>query len=408
MNEVNSVRTVKLGDVCEKIGSGITPRGGSSVYQDQGTALIRSQNVYNSEFTKNGLAFLSDEIAERMKGVAVHSRDVLLNITGDSVARICLVPEDVLPARVNQHVAIIRPDQEKLWPEYLSHFLVSPFMQTTLLSWAGSGGTRKALTKTMLESFEIPLPEIEVQKRISDVLSTYNHLIENNRRRIALLEDAARLLYREWFVHFRFPGHEHVKVVDGVPEGWATATLGEIAETNPESYKAKELPEELNYIDISSVTVGTIQSKTPMNAGDAPGRARRIARDGDVIWSNVRPNLRAYSLVMNPEPIDVFSTGFTVLRAKKVPFSYLYCLVTTDAFVGHLVNHATGAGYPAVRPDDFERAEVVLPASNLLDEYHEFALPIFRQKEKLMAQSRELAKARDLLLPRLMDGRIEV
>ena len=240
------------------------------------------------------------------------------------------------------------------------------------------------------------------------ILSAYDDLIENNRRRIALLEEAARLLYREWFVHFRFPGHEHVKITDGLPEGWERRILSDIAETNKESYRAKELPDEINYIDISSVAQGRVVSRTRVPASEAPGRARRKIRDGDIIWSNVRPNLRAYALMLEPDELDVVSTGFTVLTDTKVPFTWLYMFVTTDNFVGHLANHATGAGYPAVRPDDFERAELPMPSRTLLDHFHEAAEPNFRLICKLDLQNQRLAQARDLLLPRLMNGEVAV
>ncbi len=141
---------------------------------------------------------------------------------------------------------------------------------------------------------------------------------------------------------------------------------------------------------------------------EAPGRARRKARDGDIIWSNVRPNLRAYALILDPLENDVFSTGFTILTATAVPYTWLYQFVTTDRFVGYLTNHATGAGYPAVRPEDFERAIVNVPPRELLDLFHEATEGNFRLISKLSAQNVKLAQARDLLLPRLMNGAISV
>ncbi|XIV53030.1 restriction endonuclease subunit S [Escherichia coli] len=153
-----------------KIGSGSTPRGGDSVYISEGTTLIRSQNVYNNEFSTDGLVYIDEKTAEKMKGVSVEKEDVLVNITGDSVARCCLVHDAVLPARVNQHVAILRTNPKKLLPHFLAFYMVSPFMQAKMLSWAGTGGTRKALTKGMLEGFEIPLPllmfKIKSSKRL--------------------------------------------------------------------------------------------------------------------------------------------------------------------------------------------------------------------------------------------------
>ena len=271
-----------------------------------------------------------------------------------------------------------------------------------------TGATIKHLPRQQLAKVEVDVPPMAVQERIADILSAYDDLIENNRRRIALLEQAARELYREWFVRLRFPGHENTRIVDGLPAGWQRKTLREVAVTNAQSYHAKDLPETLNYIDISSVSAGRIREKKSMVAADAPGRARRKAAHGDVIWSNVRPNLKAYSLVLYPEKNDVFSTGFSVLSATRVPFIFLYQSVTSDYFVTYLVNHTTGVSYPAVRPDDFERAEIIVPAPLPLIEFHEICESKYHLIAKLVREDEQLMKARDLLLPRLMSGEVAV
>jgi type I restriction enzyme S subunit len=276
-----------------------------------------------------------------------------------------------------------------------------------LRSFAG-GAAQPLMTHGILRNVRLPFANEDVQPAISQVLKSYDDLIANGRQRIGLLERSARLLFKEWFVRLRYPGHEHIQVVDGVPKGWSRKLLGEIAVCNALSHSARTLPPEINYIDISSVAAGLITQKTRMRAEDAPGRARRRAVDGDVIWSNVRPNLKQYALVLTPDDEDVFSTGFTILGAREVPFSFLYCAVTTDAFVAHLVGRTTGASYPAVRPDDFEQAQVLVPPDLLLREFHDQCEPMFRLSHSLDSQNKKLIAARDLLLPRLMDGRISV
>ena len=240
---------VRLGDVCEKIGSGATPRGGKEVYLPDGPyALIRSQNVHNDCFRHDGLAFISDKQAAELDNVEVHPDDVLLNITGDSVARACQVAPNVLPARVNQHVAIVRPDPIKLSPQFLRYFLVCPEVQTMLLSWAGSGGTRNALTKGMIESFDVRAPkDVNEQRAIAQILGTLDDKIELNRRMNETLEAMARSLFKSWFVDFdpvhakmegRDPGLPRYianlfpdRVVDSeigeIPEGWSVETLAD-------------------------------------------------------------------------------------------------------------------------------------------------------------------------------------
>ena len=165
-------RAFRLGDVCSKIGSGATPRGGSSVYLEEGEiALVRSQNVYNDGFHRDGLVYLTEQHADELSNVELAENDILLNITGDSVARSCQVPLTILPARVNQHVAIIRTDPTVLWPGFLRYYLVSPAMQAEMLSLAGAGATRNALTKGMVESFQVFAPvDVAEQRAIAHIL----------------------------------------------------------------------------------------------------------------------------------------------------------------------------------------------------------------------------------------------
>lgn len=190
----------KLGDVSEKIGSGSTPKGGQSVYIEDGVSLIRSQNVYNMEFSYNGLAHIDDNAAKILKNVVLKEEDILLNITGDSVARCCIVPKDVLPARVNQHVSIVRVDTSLINPKFLMYYLVSPFMQKYLIMLAqGKGASRSALTKEMISKLDIPKIDLNCQAIITNSLEKYDLLIENNKKRIKILEQMIEEIYKEIF-----------------------------------------------------------------------------------------------------------------------------------------------------------------------------------------------------------------
>lgn len=158
---------IKLREICIKIGSGATPRGGKSAYQSSGITLIRSQNVYDEGFTEKGLVFINDDQAEKLKNVTIEKEDILFNITGASIARCCIVPENYLPARVNQHVAIIRTN-EKALPKYVQMMLISPEYKQQLLDIGEGATSRQAITKKQLEEFKIPLPSLEKQKTIVD------------------------------------------------------------------------------------------------------------------------------------------------------------------------------------------------------------------------------------------------
>ncbi|MBR4203111.1 MAG: restriction endonuclease subunit S, partial [Candidatus Methanomethylophilaceae archaeon] len=160
-----------IGSFCTKIGSGITPSGGEQSYIDSGVSLIRSQNVLDLSFNYDGLAHIDDDTADLMQNVEVLPGDIILNITGDSVARVCMVPDDVLPARVNQHVMILRTNNEVIAGFLLAYLFVH---KELLLSLASAGSSRKALTKEMISSIELDIPPFYQQMMISDLLNVFN------------------------------------------------------------------------------------------------------------------------------------------------------------------------------------------------------------------------------------------
>ncbi|MFZ5503665.1 MAG: restriction endonuclease subunit S [Pseudomonadota bacterium] len=267
------------------------------------------------------------------------------------------------------------------------------------------GAAQDNLSQEKLLSLEFDVPKVDEQKRIADVLAAYDDLIENNQRRMALLEESARLLYSEWFVRLRFPGHEHTRITDGMPEGWERKTLGDVAHIN-QTNLGSTYDGEIEYIDIASVTPGAINETTPYDFRDAPSRARRVVCHGDIIWSCVRPNRRSHAVVWQPPENLVASTGFAVITPISLPTSFLYQAVTTDLFVGYLENHAKGAAYPAVVAGDFERAKILVPSPVLSNAFNEFAEPLLTETHNLRVQNQKLRATRDLLLPRLMSGEL--
>ncbi|WP_205764428.1 restriction endonuclease subunit S [Arenibacter sp. 6A1] len=162
----------KLKNVTSKIGSGATPRGGKEAYKEEGISLIRSLNIHDNFFKMKNLAFIDDKQADKLKNVTIDENDVLINITGASVARCAIVPAEILPARVNQHVSILRTKREKLNPIFLTHLLISPNCKVKLLGVGTSNGaTREAITKEQLENFEIPAPPINLQNQFAEKIA---------------------------------------------------------------------------------------------------------------------------------------------------------------------------------------------------------------------------------------------
>ncbi|WP_375205018.1 restriction endonuclease subunit S [Hyphococcus sp.] len=170
----------RLGDICSKIGSGATPRGGKDSYKTEGISLIRSLNVYDRRFQSEGLAFIDDAQAEKLNNVTVEEDDVLLNITGASVARCCVVPVECLPARVNQHVAIIRVDKTAFIPSFVSALLTSkPYKEKLLGIGEAAGATRQAITKAQIQDFRFFAPKYEAQQALVQRLESIANINAN-------------------------------------------------------------------------------------------------------------------------------------------------------------------------------------------------------------------------------------
>lgn len=182
---------VQLSKLTTKIGSGATPRGGEESYTSEGISLIRSMNVHNGNFKYEKLAHINNEQAKILENVTVEENDILINITGASVARSCIVPTQILPARVNQHVSIIRCNINRVLPHYLNQLLLNQNYQNLLLSIGGTGGaTREAITKQQLEQLPIPLPPLDFQKKFSifiDMIQMKRHLILSGLNKIDIL-----------------------------------------------------------------------------------------------------------------------------------------------------------------------------------------------------------------------------
>jgi len=408
-------KTIKLKPYCKKIGSGVTPRGGDSVYIDSGVALIRSQNVYNGTFVNQGLAFIDNDIAQKMKGVTLEKKDILLNITGDSVARCCIVPEALLPARVNQHVSIIRTYKENLNPQFLMYYLISPLMQSRMLSFAGSGGTRKALTKEMIENFDIPEIDYTSQQKISMVLSTYDNFIDINRRRIQLLEEAARLLFREWFVYFRFPGYEKAKFEDcdgiQIPAGWDYLPI-----TKVKIFKKTQggVPVFINtrqYYQTSEIDgTSLVGSGEEVDYENRPSRADVAPRLNSVYFARMKDTDKVvYFNKGNTELLEriLLSTGMAGFSTDEKYLAFLFGLLSSYEFVQNKNNYATGATQVSLSDGGLKKIKVILPKLELIEEYSLIINPFLEKCSYLRNQNQKLAQARDLLLPRLMSGAID-
>lgn len=270
------------------------------------------------------------------------------------------------------------------------------------------GATQDNLSQEKLLSLEFDVPGVEEQKRIAEILASYDDLIKNNRRRMALLEESARLLYQEWFVHLRFPGHEQVRIADGVPEGWELVPTPEAIEINPKTRLSDD--EEHWYVEMADLPT---DSMVINGAVMRDGRSGSKFRNGDTLLARITPCLEngktGFVNFMAPGEAGRGSTEFIILRSKRVTPEFVYCLARTYDFREHAIKSMVGSsGRQRVQESCFDKFRVFIPPTPLLNQFSEIAQPNFEQIKNLHAQNQRLRTARDLLLPRLMSGEISV
>ena len=412
---------VELGTITTKIGSGATPRGGKKSYKGSGISLIRSLNVYDFEFSYDDLAFIDDQQAQKLSNVEVQPRDILLNITGASVARCCMVPDDVLPAHVNQHVSIVRVNPEVAYPRYVLYCLNSSYYKHHLHTLAQGGATRQALTQDTIRHFEIALSPLPTQRKIAAILSVYDGLIENNTRRIEILEEMARLIYREWLVHFRFPGHEEVRMVDSplgrIPEGWEVRKVSEVVDIyRGRSYRSADLVQGgLPFLNLKCIERDGGFRHDGLKRYGGRYKDTQEARPGDIIMAVTdmtqerRIIARAARVPDIGEGMFVFSMDLVKLVPREdVPSNYLYGMLRFSRFSDEVKQYASGANVLHLRPAHIEQFEFPLPPGYLTERYAALASIAYDQCDALLKKNQLLRRARDLLLPRLISAEIDV
>lgn len=405
----------KLGDITSKIGSGATPKGGKESYLGGDIALIRSQNILDFAFTNSGLAYINKDQASKLNNVEVKENDILLNITGDSVARACIVPQKILPARVNQHVAIIRGN-DIIDNKYLLYYL--QHIKPHLLSLSQGGATRNALTKKMLEDLDIKIPSKNVQNIIVSVLSSLDDKIELNRRINENLEQQAQALFKSWFVDFE--PFKDGKFVDSelgmIPEGWKVSTIGNYSKIRSgfafksswwtdkgvKIVKIKNISSS-GYLDMSDCSY--VSKENTLKAKDfslKPGDLL-IAMTGATIGKFCIVPILKEEMYVNQRVGKFFLGEEPIL---KVPF--IYGLLKSENIISQIINKGQGSAQPNISTNDIETTSIILPPEDIISKYNELVSPYFSLLIKNLNECDYLAQLRDILLPKLMSGELQI
>ncbi len=408
----------KLKEITTKIGSGSTPTGGKEAYYQSGITLVRSLNIYDFVFELQNLAFINKAQAKKLNGVTIEKDDILLNITGASVGRCTIIPEYLLPARVNQHVSIIRCDKEKVDAKFLLYCINSTSYKDALMSIADSGATREALTKDDIEKFQVLLPSLPLQQRIASILSAYDDLVEVNNQRIKLLEETARELYKEWFVRMRFPGYKKAKFVKGIPKTWTIESLKDhITIVRGKSYTSEEIDDNTGdhaFINLKNMkrNGGFRLDGTKFFSGKF--KKEQVVLPGDIVMAvtdMTQDRLivgRVARVPLTEHKEYVISLDIVKIVSTKLSNDFIYSTLRFNYYGEHIAQFANGTNVLHLNPELLRKESILIPDEDLIKSFVQTVKPMFELVDVLAIEIEQLRQIRDRLLPRLISGKLVV
>lgn len=366
---------------------------GSRFFVDEGVPVIRGNNLTFGQrrFIDDGFVYLTEEKAQEFRNCEAIEGDLVFTAAG-TIGQVGIIPPDTRFERyiISNKQLRVRCDKSKVSPVFIFLWFTTREMRQHIIN-KNSGSTIPLINLGILRGLPVPLPPIEVQERIAATISAYDDLIENNRRRMALLEESARLLYLEWFVLLHFPGYEHTRITDGVPEGWEKAKVGAL---------------------LAKVVKGKkIQRNDYLESGPIPC----IDQGADFIGGYTDDD---EARIVDPLPLIVFGDHTRILKFVNFPFAigadgtqlvYPNTPKVNPEYFYFALKAIDLSNYFYARHFKFLKEEsVMIPSESLVREFSRFVAPNFEQINNLRTQNQKLCSARDLLLPRLMSGEIAV
>jgi len=394
---------MELGEVCELI---VDCEHKTAPTQYAGYPSIRTPNIGRGYLILDGVNRVSEDTYRLWTRRAVPKAGDLIMAREAPVGNVAIIPTGIQPC-LGQRTLLIRPDRSKADPTYLTYLLLGEEVQATIYGLT-NGATVPHLNMEDVRTLPIPLlPALPVQRRIAGVLSAYDELIENSQRRIQILEAMARALYREWFVEFRFPGHEKLTRVasplGNIPKGWDVRKVGELAEGMRRNVPKGDLDEPKPYVGLEHIPRRSLALDAWEMTANL-GSNKLEFRKGEVLFGKIRPYFHKVSVA----PFDgVCSADTIVIRARQLQdYAFVVACVSSDAFVAEASATANGAKMPRANWDVLEKYQVVIPVGTVAKQFSTLFNEILGEQQALIFQVQNLRRTRDLLLPRLLSGQI--
>lgn len=382
---------VKLKDITTKITKGTTPSNIGASFTEEGINYFRSEMLGKAKYLDkaSGMMFISESTHNKLKRSQIEADDILFSMAGIYLGKLAIVKEEDVPANTNQAVALIRFNKG-VNIDYLYYFMVQKSFNA-YVNCMSAQAAQPNINLKQIGNLQIALPTDEQQKRIADILSAYDNLIENNNKRIKLLEQMAENLYKEWFVRFRFPGYEDVEFENGIPKVWEVKKIKDCVKRLPfnKLYKRNELEAEgkIIVIDQSSAEFLGYHNDEPSHCASID---KPVLLFGDHSCKFVLM-IKDFSLGENMVP---FISGNENKMNDYYLFYAVHKIIVTEEYKRHWGR--------------FTAMKILVPKYELQLAFADYIKPIIHEQNKLWNENQLLIKQRDMLLPRLMSGKLEV
>lgn len=403
-------QNVKLGEIISVKGGKRLPAGCNLSKEVTKHPYIRARDIGNGQITFDDPVYLDETTFLRIKNYIVNKGDVCITIVGANVGDVGFVPDFLDGGNLTENAVRLFPKKNNFNKKFLGYCLLTDDIKLQMKQLAGGAAAQPKLGLYKIKELEIPSPSIEIQHRVVSTLSAYTDLIENNEKRIKILESMAQKLYSEWFVKFKFPGHEKMKMVDSghpdfgmIPDRWSMRTVGETAQfLNGYPFKPSQLGEiGLPIVKIPELRSGILE-KTPRNTGDDIPE-RYLLKNGDILFS------WSATLLVN-----IWNSGtallnqhlFKVTPREKYLYSFVYIMLQNQ--IEKYRGYAVGATMQHLRRDVVEGAFIVVPDESILVSFEDVTSKILLEKSLLERSNHNLRKSRDHLIPQLVSGKIEI
>ncbi len=380
-------------------------------FHGRGQKIVNMGELFANEFISNQEMRRVELSTRELTNCLVQTGDLLFarrSFVLEGAGKCSLMVAVPEPTTFESSIIRIRLKRDLACPRFY-YYLFKSQIGRGLISSIAVRTAVSGITGTALAQLRVPLPPIGVQRRIASILSAYDDLIENNTRRMAILEEMARLIYREWFVNFRFPGHEQIMMADSplgpVPEGWKIATLRDVAAEVRRPIRPQDVDAETPYVGLEHIPRRSM-ALSEWGRADDVGSTKHEFKAGEILFGKIRPYFHKVSVA----PVDgVCSSDAIVIRPTATRFFGLALLcVSSDQFVAHAAQTSQGTKMPRANWEVLLRYPVVIPSEPVLEQFNSLVKAFVDLIQNLLFRNSNLRETRDLLLPRLISGDLDV